>query len=122
MRYLRALKTTRVGNYFLAPILHHMSQQLKYLQSVLKQRYAARTKAGVPQPFSSSAEGNDYRKSRICCFFFMLGMQSWLNLPASPANKVKGIRGNKRQVSVELAEFKILEPILSVRQYSINCS
>lgn len=106
MRYLRALKTMRVGNYLLAHILHHMSQQLKYLQSVLKQWYAARMKAAVLQPFSSSAEGNDYRTCRICWVFFMLGMQSWLNLPASPAKKVKGIRGNKRQGSVELAEFK----------------
>lgn len=105
-KYLRALKTMRVGNDLLAHILHHMSQQLKYLQSVLKQWYAAKMKAGVPQPFSNSAERNDYRICRICWLFFILGMWSWLNLPASPAKKVKGIRGNKRQVSVELAEFK----------------
>lgn len=124
-RYLRALKTMRVGNYLLA---HILSQQLKYLQSVLKQWYAARTKAGVLQPFSSSAEGNDYRTCRICWFFFMLVMQSWLNLPASPAEKVKGIRGNKRQVSVELAEVKntwsnpVSETIFHKLQLKKKCS
>lgn len=105
-RYLGALKPVRVGNYLLAHILHHMSQQLKYLQSVLKQWYAARMKVGVLQPFSSSAEGNYYRNCRICWFFFMFGMWSLLNLSASPAKKVKAIRGNKRQVSVEHSEFK----------------